>query len=184
MIQSRKDYYEYIAADLKANKASKLYSSLFFCRLFGKYNLLYLLYLRKWEYFKNCKLGGAKVFQYIIGRRLRHWSAFTGISIQPNSFGKGLYIPHWGTIVVNGSARFGDNCVVQSGVNVSEGVRGGNHIFLGTGAKILIGVEIADDVIVGANAVVNKSIITPNVVVGGIPAKVISNKGFRNRKKI
>lgn len=29
-------------------------------------------------------------------------------------------------------------CSVQSGVNVSEGVVGGNHIYLSAGAKVLI----------------------------------------------
>lgn len=186
MIQSKNDYEMYVASDLKANKVSSKFSSLIQCRLYAKYNILYLLYLRKLEFLINCSRRGwiTKVYIYLISRRLKHWSAFTGISIQPNSFGKGLYIPHWGAIIVNGTARFGDNCIVQSGVNVSEGVCGGNHIYLGTGAKLLINVKIADDVIVGANAVVNRSVTIPNVVVGGVPAKVISNKGFRDRGKV
>lgn len=108
----------------------------------------------------------------------------TGITIPPNTFGKGLYIPHWGSIVVNGSARFGDNCVIQSGVNISEGVRGGDHVYLAAGAKILMNVIISDDVIVAANAVVNRDVTEKNVVVGGIPASVISKRGFRDRLKV
>lgn len=96
-------------------------------------------------------------------------------------FGKGLYLPHYGYIVVNNTARFGDNCVVQSGVNVSNDVVGGNHCYLGTGAKLMIGVHIKDDTIVGANAVVTKSFDEENIVIAGIPAKKITDKGFRNR---
>lgn len=156
-----------------------------FCRTGGGYNYLYLKCLRKVEYLLNCKKGLlARIELKLLNMRLRKLSVLTGITIPPNTFGKGLYIPHWGSIVVNGSARFGDNCVVQSGVNVSENVKAGNHLYLGAGAKILIGVTIADDVIIAANAVVNKDVAEPNIVVGGIPAKKISDKGFKNRDKV
>ena len=107
----------------------------------------------------------------------------SGIQIPINTFKKGLDLPHHGTIVVNETARFGENCVVQAGVNVSAGVKGGNHIYLAAGAKIMKDITIADDVIVGANAVVTKDILESNVVVAGIPAKIISRDGFRNRSK-
>ena len=72
----------------------------------------------------------------------------------------------------------------SGGVNISEAVRGGNHIYIGAGAKILSNVELGDDVIVAANAVVNKSFTEYNIVIGGIPAQKLSEKGFRSRKKI
>ena len=106
------------------------------------------------------------------------------MTIPPHTFGKGLYIPHYGSIVVNASARFGDYCVIQNGINISEGVKGGNHIYIGTGAKLMMNVKIADDVIIVANAVLIKDVCTPNIVVGGISAKIISSKGFRERIKV
>lgn len=111
-------------------------------------------------------------------------SVKSGLTIPANTFGKGLYIAHHGAVIVNPTARFGDYCVIQNGVNISEKVNGGNHIYLGTGAKILIGVCLPDDVIVGANAVVTKSVETPNVVVAGVPAKKISDNGYRNRLSV
>ena len=87
--------------------------------------------------------------------RLSCLSVKTGITIIPNTFGKGLYLLHYGYIVVNESARFGDYCVVQCGVNISAGTSGGNHIYFGAGAKILKNVHIPDNVIIGANAVVS-----------------------------
>ena len=185
MIQSKEDYYEYLAADRKANHIPKYYNSIIMCRIWGGYNFLYLWYLRKLEYILNCKsVLVYRIYARLLFRRFMHWSAITGITIPPNTFGKGLYLPHWGSIVVNGSARFGDNCVVQSGVNISENVHGGNHIYLAAGAKVLMGVNIPDDVIVAANAVVNKNITEPNVVVGGIPASIISKKGYKDRLKV
>lgn len=46
---------------------------------------------------------------------------------------------------------------------------------------MLIGVHIADYTIVSANAVVTKTFDTQNVVLAGIPVKMITNKGFKNR---
>ena len=185
MIKSKKDYKEYLAADRMANRMPKYCNTMIMCRIGGWYSFLYLWYLRKLEYVLNCKRGIWQIlFVKILYRRLTHWSVITGITIPPNTFGKGLYIPHWGSIVVNGSSRFGDNCVVQSGVNISEGVRGGNHIYLAAGSKILMDVHLADDVIVAANAVVNKDVNEKNVIVGGIPAKIISFHGFKDREKV
>ena len=53
-------------------------------------------------------------------------------------------------------------------------------IYLGAGAKLLIGVHLADNIIVGANAVVTKSFEENNIVIAGIPAKKISNKGTKS----
>ena len=51
----------------------------------------------------------------------------------------------------------------------------GDNIFIGTGAKIIGEVTIADDVSIGANAVVVKSITEEGTTWGGVPAKKISN---------
>ena len=69
---------------------------------------------------------------------------------------------------------------MQNGVNVSESVACGGGIYLGAGSKIMIGVHLADDIIVGANAVVTKSFNEPNIVLAGIPAKKISDKGMKS----
>ena len=73
----------------------------------------YLRVLRKLEYAINTKHKLLKIYYQ---NRLYKLSVKSGISIRPNNFGKGLRIPHYGTIVVNMSARFGDYCVVQCGV--------------------------------------------------------------------
>lgn len=50
--------------------------------------------------------------------------------------------------------------------------------------KILIGVHIGNHTIVGANAVVTKSFDEENVVLAGVPARIISHKGFKDRKTV
>ena len=44
----------------------------------------------------------------------------------------------------------------------------------------MIGVHLAENVIVGANAVVTKSFEEANIVIAGIPAKKISDKGMNS----
>ena len=61
---------------------------------------------------------------------------------------------------------------------------GGQHCYLGAGAKILIGVHLGNHTIVGANAVVTKSFDEENVVLAGVPARIISHKGFKDRKNV
>lgn len=168
MITSKKKLKEYIAADYRANKFSR-YSR------FTNSRCKFLRTLRMLEFLINT--NSSKLFVFIYRRRLLALSERLGITIGPNCFGKGLYIPHYGSIVINGTAKFGDNCIIQNGVNVSEGVVCGGGIYLGAGAKLLIGVHLADNIIVGANAVVTKSFEEQNIVIAGIPAKKISDKG-------
>lgn len=176
MITSKKQLKEYIAADNNANKFSKI-------SRFTNSRCKFLRTLRKLEFLINTNSSKLLIFFY--RRRLSSLSERLGITIWPNCFGKGLYIPHYGSIVVNGNAKFGDYCIVQNGVNVSEGVVCGGEIYLGAGAKLLTGVHLADNTIVGANAVVTKKFEEANIVIAGIPAKKISNKGTKSgRTKI
>lgn len=98
------------------------------------------------------------------------------------SIGPGLCFPHTlGSVI--GASRIGKNALIYHGVTVGANAMDlgytmderpliGDNVTLGSGAKILGGITIGNNVIVGANAVVVKS-IPDNVVVGGVPAKVI-----------
>ena len=48
----------------------------------------------------------------------------------------------------------------------------GKNVWIGANATVLAGVTIGDGAVVAAGAVVTKD-VTPNTVVGGVPAKVI-----------
>ena len=121
MITSKLGLKEYIEADKKANHFSNL------SRITNT-RCKFLRTLRKLEYLINTKASRLHILLY--RHRLQNLSERLGISISPNCFGKGLYLPHYGSIVVNGSARFGDWCIVQNGVNVSESVVcGGGYLF-------------------------------------------------------
>lgn len=103
------------------------------------------------------------------------------MTIYPNTIGPAFRIYHAGDFVhVGPNVKIGRNCTMLPGVvfgNKSETpdntpVVVGDNCYFGLGAKILGGVKIGNNVIVGANAVVTKD-IPDNAVVGGIPAKII-----------
>lgn len=53
----------------------------------------------------------------------------------------------------------------------------GNKVFIGSGGKIIGSITIADDVVIGANAVVTKDFLEANTTWAGNPAKKVSNNG-------
>ena len=109
----------------------------------------------------------------------------TGISLPPDcQIGPGLYIGHFGQIVVNSSVVMGCNCNLAQGVTLGLARRGedigsprlGNSIYMAPGAKIIGPIHLADGTAVGANAVVTRD-TEVNAVVVGIPAKPINHEG-------
>ena len=114
-------------------------------------------------------VGGAKYIYYKI--KYSKLSKKLGFSIGYNTFGYGLVIPHYGTIVVGGSNNCGNYCVLHTSTCITDnGKTIGNAFYLSTGAKITSKIEIGDNVSVGANSVVNKSFTEGNIMIAGAPA--------------
>lgn len=79
-------------------------------------------------------------------------------------------------VVVHSNAMIGENCIVGTCVTIggkSGGVpKIGNNVYMATGCKILGGIAIGSNVVIGANAVVVND-IPDNCVAAGVPAKII-----------
>jgi serine O-acetyltransferase len=108
-----------------------------------------------------------------------------GISISYQTrIGSGLFIGHFGGIVVNQHATIGKNFNLSHQVTLGVANRGprkgypviGDNVYIGPGAKVIGHVCIGNNVAIGANCVVTKDIPDQSVVVG-IPGKVISSDG-------
>ncbi|HVQ39327.1 MAG TPA: hypothetical protein VMS31_17440 [Pyrinomonadaceae bacterium] len=113
--------------------------------------------------------------------------AVTHIELPPQALiGPGLFFPHPGYVIVASNASIGRHCTLTQGVTIGHRAGGressmtspviGNRVYIGPGAAILGPVEIGDDVLIGANAVVVNSVSVRAVVVGN-PAQVISERG-------
>lgn len=146
----------------------------------------YQIALRKAEYHLNNKGICHKFLYYYHYYRFRKMGIKLNIEIWPNQFGPGLSIAHAGTIIVNGNASIGANCRIHEGVTIGA-TNGselaaiiGDNVFIGSGAKIIGEVTIANGVAIGANSVVVKSVKDENVSIAGVPAKIISRNGSDN----
>ncbi len=177
MIENRDDYLNYLEADRISLSRSKSLKSLLFDDVWR-----FQRTLRKLEYLTNCKRN--KLYRLFIALSYRKQSLKLGFSIPINVFGPGLSIAHYGTIVVNSGARVGANCRIHVCTNIgTEAGKSttaptiGDNCYIGPGVKIFGDIEIADNVAIAANAVVNKSFREEGVTIGGVPAKVISSKG-------
>lgn len=136
--------------------------------------------LRKAEFYLNTK----KRIRFILTKfRLRKLQTKYALYIPFNCCGKGLHIVHLGPVLINNEATVGKDCslhmntaIVAGGTNDDSPVIG-NGVIVGYGAVVLGKVTIADNVAIGANAVVNKSVTEANVAIAGVPAKIISHNG-------
>ena len=94
--------------------------------------------------------------------------------------GKGTYCGYSGIgVVIHSDAYIGENCVIGQHVTIGGGNSRypgvpviGDNVFISHGAIIFGGITIGDNVIIGANAVVNIP-IPDNAVVAGVPAKIL-----------
>jgi serine O-acetyltransferase len=98
--------------------------------------------------------------------------------------GHGLYIPHLIGIVINQDAVIGINCTLSQNITIGDLKRGdrtgspviGDNVYIAPGAVVLGNVHIGNNVIIGANSVVNTD-LQDNAVAAGMPARVISLRG-------
>ena len=131
--------------------------------------------------------GPRAVFFHRIAHALYHLGLFflarlvadisrtlTGIEIHPGAkIGKRLVIDHGVGCVIGETAEIGDDCIIFHGVTlgglkfdpVKRHPTIGNHVLIGTGAKILGPILIGDHAKIGANAVVLKSIAPHAIIV-------------------
>lgn len=109
----------------------------------------------------------------------------TGIEIHPGAtIGRRFFIDHGMGVVIGETAEIGDDVLVYQGVTLGgtgkeKGKRHptiGNHVVIGTGAKVLGNIRIGDYVKIGAGSVVVHPVPDHSTVVG-IPGRVVRIAG-------
>lgn len=192
MIQTKEDYQFYLEADRISLNIEYNRPKLFQDEIWKFQRLL-----RRVEHLKNCgKNIVNKINLKINWMMLRKFGIYMGFSIWPNTFGPGLSIAHWGSIVVSPYAKIGENCRLHQCVTIGriwppESVeynkwipkdtypKIGNNVYIAPGTIIVGDIEIADGIAIGANSFVNKSFKEKNITIAGNPAKKISNKSSK-----
>lgn len=136
--------------------------------------------------------GSRKLLRELFGQ-------YNGAWIEPSfycdygyniSLGKNFYANHGLIILDAAKVTFGDDVMLGPGVLIStathpldphkrrKGIESakaitiGNNVWVGMGAKILEGINIGDNAVIAAGAVVNKDVLA-NTLVAGVPARLL-----------
>lgn len=182
MIFSREDYLNYLEADRLALGRSKIGFLGKLSRLISPdYIWNFQRLLRKLEFYKNVKNKGIinKVTYLYLRFKYKNLSVKLSFTIPENVFGPGLAIIHYGTIVVNQNAKVGANCRIHVDTNIgasggsNKAPQIGDNVYIAPGVKIIGDVKIPNNTAIGANSVVTKSFAEENMMIAGIPAKII-----------
>lgn len=143
----------------------------------------YTYYLRKASKYKKFTFFG--LMYYFILKRL---SIKYGFQIPVStSIGKGFYIGHFGTIVINKDVKIGKNCNIAHLTTIGQSNRGerkgcptiGDYVWIGTGSVIAGKINIGNNVLIAPNSFVNTDIPNNSLVIGN-PAKIIKKDNPTN----
>jgi serine O-acetyltransferase len=141
-----------------------------------------------------CYPGFHAILAHRLAHELHHWGVplvprvisqisrfFTGIEIHPGAtIGRRFFIDHGMGVVIGETTEIGDDVLLYQGVTLGgtgneTGKRHptlGNHVVVGTGAKILGNIKIGDHVRIGAGSVVVHP-VPDNSTVIGVPGRVV-----------
>jgi len=121
----------------------------------------------------------------LLPRVLSQFSRFlTGIEIHPGAtIGRRFFIDHGSGVVIGETTEIGDDVLLYQGVTLGgtgeeKGKRHptlGNHVVVGTGAKVLGNILVGNHVKVGAGSVVVRPVPDYSTVVG-VPGHIVRTR--------
>ena len=162
--------------------------------------ICYYLYLRLLgSYFATADRLRAFLFQKMTAKSVDRLIIRAGVYISGYgnlATGSNVSINHNCFLSCEGGVTIGDDVSIAHGVTILSSKHSfsnsdtpiksqpvtfhpvviGNNIWIGAKATILAGVHLADGTIVGAGAVVTKSVLQQDTINGGVPARHIGNR--------
>ena len=140
----------------------------------------FLKYLRKTEYHYNCKnTSKLHYIPYLFYKNLKNrLGQKIGLDIGENAFDSGVYFAH--TNIIVGSAKIGKNCKLHGQNCIGSGAVIGDNCELWVGAKVFGPAVLANNITVAAGAIVISSFYEDGIIIGGVPAKKLKEKGICN----
>lgn len=180
MIQTKEELKMYLQADYERfGKSPKLKD--WILKNEWAYIYKYQRILRYLEYYENVGCKFMFLFYFI---RYKRMCFNLSLDIKTGNLGPGFRLMHLGALVrIKKNCLIGKNCTILPGVVIgNKNLEGdnswitiGDNCYLGLGVKIFGGVTIGNNVTIGAMSVVTHD-IPDNVVVAGIPARIIKCK--------
>ena len=142
-------------------------------------------YLKGYEWqitkaYRKLQANQNTVWKTYYEKALHRLELKTGISFENNmTIGKGFIVGHWGKIVLNGKATFGEEFFLTHNVTVGRDIRGkrkgvpafGNRVVIRTNSTVVGNIKIGNDVLIAPNTFVNFDVPDHSVVIGN-PATI------------
>lgn len=148
----------------------------------------YLSYYRVSQYYREKMQNVSGLNKYIIKLAYRYYvkkknsySYKSGVEIANNRLlGRRLDIWHSDVVINchlgNDCVFHGHNIVGNKGLSKADEIPIlGNNIDIGAGAVLIGNIRIADNCVIGSNAVVTKDVTTPGVTIVGVPGRRIDS---------
>ena len=133
-------------------------------------------------FFRKASICRPKSLKYFVLKLvLKRLSYKYGYQIPVGTkIGKGLYLGHFGTVVINQKATIGENCNIAHTTTIGQVNTGklkgfphiGNFVWIGTGSVIVGNIKIGNNVFIAPNTFVNMNIPDNSLVIGN-PAKIL-----------
>jgi serine O-acetyltransferase len=123
---------------------------------------------------------------------LRHYTYKFGFQIG-GKIGRGLYVSHFGTIVISVDAIIGENCNIAPGATIGVTRRGskegaphiGNEVWIGTNSIIVGKIHIGNKVLIAPGSFVNFDVPDNSIVIGNpgiIKSSLRATESYINNK--
>ena len=156
-------------------------------RYYGRYNetlkekLFRPIGLKYIRIYRLANSSNNVIFKSYYRFKLYMLSKKTCIQIPSHTkIGRGFYIGHSGSLVINPKAVLGKNINITNGVTIGQENRGkrkgyptiGDDVWIGTNSVIVGNIKIGNDVLIAPLSYVNFDVPDHSIVIGN-PAKII-----------